>query len=408
MIKLSQCSRRNEAPTPSKQHVVSRDDFLKRRLQCAPATSCDSVDAAKIAVDLGEVSTTDFSDGAKDGVSTDGSDSDTAKIKSILVSELSGTRRRTLTRASPAGAPPGLEAPPSLGLSQLLQQGQGASTRLNSQAALFVPSFATAPAVAPVFPVMDAGRVEPQQLRQSIRLLKDALQQWESNAVEEPQRPSQPTPPCESQPLVALQEALARLSPQETSKVKAYLDDREQQNVSPHPSAMQSYGYPGMMQQNEIPSFDQFYCQPSPPNMAAGWPCPPSGWSQPIGGGPINKASRVPKQQSKRKPAVEPESLATHLRDLANVDSARVLLVRRINHLVDPTVAIKDYFSKFGPVDNIMLSGTRSKPGKIRPATLGFVVMAAVEGVEAILAKGLEHDIQGVSISVSLFQSHDI
>jgi hypothetical protein len=105
---------------------------------------------------------------------------------------------------------------------------------------------------------MDAGRAEPQQLRQSIRLLKDALQEWESNAIDEMQCTSQPAPPSESPPLVALQEALARLSPHETSKVKAFLDNREQQNVSSHTSAMQSYGHPGMMPQHELSPYDQF------------------------------------------------------------------------------------------------------------------------------------------------------
>jgi len=106
------------------------------------------------------------------------------------------------------------------------------------------------------------------------------------------------------------------------------------------------------------------------------------------------------------------------LKDLADIDNARVLMVRKINQLgLDAAPPLKDYLSKFGHVDRVMVAPTRSKakfgqtknlPARVRPAPLGFVVMSTVDEAAAVLAAGSEHVVSGHSIGVFSFQSHDI
>jgi len=90
-------------------------------------------------------------------------------------------------------------------------------------------------------------------------------------------------------------------------------------------------------------------------------------------------------------------------------------MVRKINRLgLDSCNLLEAYFSKFGTVDRMMVSHSRARSifGKgacrVRPAGLGFLIMAKAEDVEAILAFGTEHEVEGVSISVHPFESRSI
>merc|ERR1740138_330967 len=95
---------------------------------------------------------------------------------------------RVPTKASTADGlqgPPGLPSP--LALDALLHPPEGHPQHgqrqpLNAGASSFVPSFAAAA------PAMDANREKSQQVRNSIRMLKDALQDWESASDGPPQQ----------------------------------------------------------------------------------------------------------------------------------------------------------------------------------------------------------------------------
>lgn len=409
IVKLSQCNRRKQAPAA---HVVTRNDLLKY----AACARMDASSDIKKAVDVGETSTTDFSDGSEQiAGSTDGSDTEPQRIKLVLAAELAGNPRVRSDRRTPmkplqwTKTPPGLDAPPGLAVpcpvtEQTLLQGQG--TRLSSKAALFVPSFGAAAPGQPS-PYPDGTQGNSHQLRQSIRQLKGVLEEWEESHPDD-EYVNDPFASGQGQNLYVLQEALARLTPQDAAVVRSLLESKEsQQHVAPIPAAAPAAMTPP----------GQFYCPP------AGWP--PGPWNDPVGAqGSFNQFQGLFQAQHQRQNnkghQVKPrrvqipddaDSLAAHLRDLAEMDSGCVLMVRKINQLEGDTCAtLKNYFSKFGSVDRVMISATRSaaKPARIRQATLGFLVMSGGDGVQAALAHGPQHIVQGVSINVSTFESHTI
>jgi len=109
------------------------------------------------------------------------------------------------------------------------------------------------------------------------------------------------------------------------------------------------------------------------------------------------------------------DTLRTNLRDLAQIDSGRVLMMRKINKLgVGSANLVEEYFKKFGTVERVMVTHCTSKsttggPPRLRPASCGFLVMSCVEEVQAALAhNGGEHMIQGFMVTVCPFQSHPI
>lgn len=109
------------------------------------------------------------------------------------------------------------------------------------------------------------------------------------------------------------------------------------------------------------------------------------------------------------------DTLRTNLRDLAQIDSGRVLMVRKINKLgVGSAAMVEEYFKKFGTVERVMVTHCTSKsttggPPRLRPASCGFLVMSCVEAVQAAQAhNGGEHMIQGCTVTVCPFQSHPI
>jgi hypothetical protein len=109
------------------------------------------------------------------------------------------------------------------------------------------------------------------------------------------------------------------------------------------------------------------------------------------------------------------ESLSTYLRDLALLDNAKVLMLRRVNRLgANSHVALQEYFSQFGTIERVMVAPTRSKarPGQskvnARSSPTGFVVMSKPEEATAALQVGGEHIVNGECIAVRPFQSHSI
>jgi hypothetical protein len=108
-------------------------------------------------------------------------------------------------------------------------------------------------------------------------------------------------------------------------------------------------------------------------------------------------------------------ALATSLRELASVDDARILSLRKINRLgLDSAKPLESYFGKFGKVERILVNHTQCKSShpngkmRIRPAVLGFAVMSTIEEAQAVLDQGSAHVVAGIEIEVHNFQSHSV
>merc|ERR1719492_723066 len=111
------------------------------------------------------------------------------------------------------------------------------------------------------------------------------------------------------------------------------------------------------------------------------------------------------------------ETLRMHLRSLINVDSGRVLIVRKINRLGFASQAIlHEHFSWYGVVERVLVAHSRVKStsaadkgaspvsSRLRPSGLGFLVMSRVEDAQAILANGSQQPVNGIMVRIQQFQ----
>jgi hypothetical protein len=110
-------------------------------------------------------------------------------------------------------------------------------------------------------------------------------------------------------------------------------------------------------------------------------------------------------------PEVQNNNLRSNLNKLSQFDPACIFLVRKINRLgLNSADFLKEYFSKFGMVDSVMVSHSIEKPTpgrrkpRVRPAGLAFIVMSKAEDVASILRLGSEHVVNDVSISASTYE----
>lgn len=106
------------------------------------------------------------------------------------------------------------------------------------------------------------------------------------------------------------------------------------------------------------------------------------------------------------------ETLRSHLQWLQTRDPGCVLVVRKINRLGFESASIlKQHFSKYGPVDAVLVAHSqvkcpnRQSATRTRPAGLGFVVMMGVADVKAVLQIGDEHRVCDQLINVHSFTS---
>jgi hypothetical protein len=104
-------------------------------------------------------------------------------------------------------------------------------------------------------------------------------------------------------------------------------------------------------------------------------------------------------------------SLRTNLRKLAAIDTARIMMVKKISKLgLNSPKILTDYFSKFGTVTDVFVThaidkrADRLKP-RVRPASIGFVVMDSPEAASAALSLGLEQDVNGVMVYVGTYEN---
>lgn len=121
-----------------------------------------------------------------------------------------------------------------------------------------------------------------------------------------------------------------------------------------------------------------------------------------------NTASAVKKQEQERG---WNGTLRTHLSTLQNEDPMCVLIVRRINRLgFDSDEALKEYFVKLGNVRHVLVAHSRVKPSakrpvaRVRPAGIGFVVMATQEETDMVLSLQ-DHVVRNVNVQVHRYET---
>jgi len=393
LIKLAQCNRRKQIPAAPK----STTDKMKSAFQTRNTSGDTS------STEPGDSSPGEFSDNS---YQTDGS-----------------------TRPPPGlCAPPGLEgcnqysgfnaAAPcfipgsAVGRTRLVNKPMGshgkatamprhAGSALNVKAPHFQPSFDTGAAA-------QEPPTNPQQLRQSIGILKGALAEWEASLPEASIAPA----PQPTDSLLALQQALTNLSPTDTAALRSFLDCKAAPNNTGAVNRTMQQPWQAAGSQNGVsPEWR------SAPQGSTYRPFTPfqgnltAPWEQ-------ARLARVPQKSMLKAETVaedDEESLATYLKDLAFVDNARVLMVRKINRLgLNSKGPLTEHFSKFGNVTRVMVAPTRSRAqfgqskARVRPAPLGFVLMGTAEEAAAVLKAGSEQVVQGECLGVFPFSSHSI
>jgi hypothetical protein len=204
-------------------------------------------------------------------------------------------------------------------------------------------------------------------------------------------RRQQRTSPA-NDPLVALKQALDNLAPTEISKVRSLLD-----------SKMRDSGE-GCTQRCRV---------------EAPWRSSQDRKSPPWTGSNANRATTRPAKHNVMPNDMDDtgDSLRSFLLELAHMDDACVLSVRKINKLgFGSAPLLQTYFSKFGTVQRVMVAPTvvkcKSQKTRMRPACLGFVVMKTAAEVDAALQLGEAHIVspsgEAVEFSVFPFSSHAI
>jgi hypothetical protein len=85
-------------------------------------------------------------------------------------------------------------------------------------------------------------------------------------------------------------------------------------------------------------------------------------------------------------------TLRQHIRDLSVKNVSKILTVRKINHLgFKSPELLRAHFSQYGVVDMVRVAHSRVVTGsntRVRPGSLGFVVMKTEAGVQAAMDAG--------------------
>lgn len=101
-----------------------------------------------------------------------------------------------------------------------------------------------------------------------------------------------------------------------------------------------------------------------------------------------------------------------HLTQLQDQDPQCVFIARRISGMgFQSQEILASHFGQYGKVLRVMVAHSKVKPfrrpgtvSRVRPGSLGFVVMEVPENVEIILAMGTEQVVAGHRISVERFE----
>lgn len=104
-------------------------------------------------------------------------------------------------------------------------------------------------------------------------------------------------------------------------------------------------------------------------------------------------------------------SLRKDLEALRSLPDKRVIIVRKIKPLGFASVeALREYFRKFGPVEDVIVPHSSTRPGprrglgRMRPGVMGFVVMGSSEAAQAAMDLEGSHVVRDVSVEVAWFK----
>merc|ERR1719160_1821297 len=107
-------------------------------------------------------------------------------------------------------------------------------------------------------------------------------------------------------------------------------------------------------------------------------------------------------------------SLRQDLELLRQREPEHVIIVRKIKKLgFESPQLLDEHFSQYGEVKELLVAHSHVKPtskrpnGRVRPAALGFVVMATAEAVQSALKAGANQMIYGHAIELASFESFD-
>lgn len=150
-----------------------------------------------------------------------------------------------------------------------------------------------------------------------------------------------------------------------------------------------------------------------PPGLAAPQPSAaqtPSwkGWTKET----VDACPEFVPQQSQGPDAAGGGSLRQDLQALRDCQPECVMIVRKIKKLgFESPTFLNQHFQQFGNVSDVLVAHSTVKPtakrptGRVRPAALGFVVMADASGVESALQAGETQMVAGTAITVSKFNA---
>jgi len=135
----------------------------------------------------------------------------------------------------------------------------------------------------------------------------------------------------------------------------------------------------------------------SPPGLA-----PPPGLDM-----PVDNAEDTSSPKGQKPSTGDGNSLRTDLEKIKMYPAGCALLVRKIKPLgFDSAEHLRAHFEQFGQVAEVLVSHCITKPspkranGRVRPAALGFVVMASPEDAEKVFIDGEQQSIQANDASV--------
>lgn len=220
-----------------------------------------------------------------------------------------------------------------------------------------------------------------QKVQQSIQRFKEVLEDWETKQQD-----------LEEDALGHLQAAIAGLAPQDAAMVQALLNSKAAEGDGTQHHASKPFR---PFNERTTEGERQWSRDRVRPDVRRG---------------PVER--RGPASQGEEVEGAG-DSLRANLLELASIDSARVIMVRKINKIgLHSGNVLEAHYSKFGAIERVMVSHCMAKNTsgvkRLRPAALGFLVMSTSEAAEAILAQGEVQSVQGVDILVGKFESHSV
>jgi len=114
----------------------------------------------------------------------------------------------------------------------------------------------------------------------------------------------------------------------------------------------------------------------------------------------------TPKEHAESSDGGRDMTLQAIMQNLQEVDAAQVVIVRKIKHLgFNSAKALRRHYSTFGKVERVLVSYSHVQ-SRVRPASLGFIVMGDKETADKVLAAGSEQVVGTVPITVGPFKQN--